>query len=324
MQTMKLGNTDMELTRIGLGTWAIGGGGWQYAWGPQDDADSIATIVRAIELGINWLDTAAIYGLGHSEEIVGKALRRAGQKPFIATKCGRGGRPDGTIYPMLSSESVRKECEASLRRLGIDVIDLYQMHWPQPDEKIEEAWEAMALLKEQGKARHIGVSNFTLQQLERIRKIHPVASLQPPYSMLRRDAEKELLGYCKTHGIGVLAYSPMERGLLTGTWTEERTTGLAADDHRRGVPDFNEPRLSVNLKLVARLKAFAHRYDRTLAELAIAWVLRNDNVTAAIVGGRTPDQIEETAAAGNWQLKRNDIDEIASLLAWRDAHIAKT
>jgi aryl-alcohol dehydrogenase-like predicted oxidoreductase len=323
MQTMKLGNTDMEFTRIGLGTWAIGGSGWQYSWGPQDDKDSIATIIRAVELGINWIDTAAIYGLGHSEEIVGQALKSVSHKPFIATKCGRGGRPDGTIYPNLSRQNVQKECEASLKRLGVEAIDLYQIHWPEPDNKVEEAWEAMARLLKQGKVRHIGVSNFSLQQLQRIQRIHPVASLQPPYSMLKREVEKDLLDYCKTHHIGVLAYSPMGRGLLTGTWTKERTAQLAADDHRRGVPDFIEPRLSVNLELVEKLEALAVRNNRTVAEFAIAWVLRNKKVTAAIVGSRSPAQIEATLKAGNWQLSEDDIKEVRSLLTWRDAQIAK-
>jgi aryl-alcohol dehydrogenase-like predicted oxidoreductase len=323
MQTMKLGNTDMELTRIGMGTWAIGGGGWQYGWGPQDDKDSIATIIRAVELGVNWLDTAAIYGLGHAEEIVGQALRSVSQKPFIATKCGRGGRSDGTIFPNLSKQNVQKDCEASLKRLGVDVIDLYQIHWPEPDKNVEDAWEAMARLLKQGKVRHIGVSNFSLQQLQRIQKIHPVASLQPQYSMLKREVEKDLLDYCKTHHIGVLAYSPMGRGLLTGTWAPQRTGQLAADDHRHNVPDFNEPRLSVNLELVENLKTIAARNGRTVAELAIAWVLRNKRVTAAIVGGRTTAQIDQTVKAGDWQLSQDDIKEVRSLLTRRDAQIAK-
>jgi aryl-alcohol dehydrogenase-like predicted oxidoreductase len=323
MQTMKLGSTELEITRIGLGTWAIGGGGWQYGWGPQDDKDSIATIIRAVELGVNWIDTAAIYGLGHSEEMLGTALKSLSQKPLIATKCGRGGRPDGSIYPNLSRQNVMKDCEASLKRIGVDVIDLYQIHWPEPDKNLEEAWEAMAKLVGQGKVRYIGVSNFSLQQLMRAHKIHPVASLQPPYSMLRREVEKDLLDYCKSQHIGVLAYSPMGRGLLTGTWTTERSTQLAPDDHRRAVPDFNEPRLSVNLALVERLRAIAARHNRTVAELSVAWVLRNKRVTAAIVGGRNPAQIEATVKAGDWQLSEEDRKEIKSLLTWRDAETAK-
>jgi len=323
MQTMRLGSTDLELTRIGLGTWAIGGGGWEYGWGPQDDRDSILTVIRAVELGINWLDTAAIYGLGHSEEIVRKALKELRHRPLLATKCGRGARPDGTIFPNLNRKTVLAECDASLKRLGVGVIDLYQIHWPEPDEKIEEAWESMARLKEQGKVRHIGVSNFSLQQLKRIAQIHPVASLQPPYSMLRRDVEKEVLAYCEAQGIGVLAYSPIGRGLLTGKWTKERSATLTDDDHRRRMPDFNEPGLSINLELVEGLRAIASRYDRSVAELAIAWVLRNDSVTAAIVGGRRPDQIGETALAGDWRLSDDDIDEINSLLERRDNKMAK-
>jgi aryl-alcohol dehydrogenase-like predicted oxidoreductase len=323
MQMMKLGSTDLEISRIGLGTWAIGGGGWQYAWGPQDDKDSIATIIRACELGVNWIDTAAIYGLGHSEEVLGAALKSLSVRPIIATKCGRGGRPDGSIYPNLSRQNVMKDCEASLKRIGIDVIDLYQIHWPEPDKNVEEAWEAMARLVEQGKVRYIGVSNFSLQQLQRAHKLHPVASLQPSYSMLRREAEKDLLDYCKSQHIGVLAYSPMARGLLTGTWTAERSAGFAADDHRRAVPDFNEPRLSINLALAEKLRMIAQRHGRTVAELAIAWAIRNKRVTAAIVGGRNPAQIEATVKAGDWQLSEEDRKEIKSLLTWRDAQIAR-
>jgi aryl-alcohol dehydrogenase-like predicted oxidoreductase len=323
MQKVKLGQTDMEFTRLGLGTWAIGGGGWEYGWGPQDEKDSIATIIRAVELGINWIDTAAIYGLGRAEEAAGKALKLLKSRVFIATKCGRGARADGTIYPILSRETVRQECEASLRRLGVDVIDLYQIHWPEPDEKIEEAWEAMTGLVEEGKVRYIGVSNFSLRQLERVQRIHPAASLQPPYNMFRREAEEELLPYCRAHGIGVLAYSPMARGLLTGKWTRQRTAELAADDHRRRAADFIEPRLSINLEFVESLRAVAGRHGRTVAELAIAWALRNDAVTSVIVGARRPQQIEETAGAGDWQPDSDDISQIESLLKRRDKRLAQ-
>lgn len=315
MQTRKLGYTDLYLTTIGLGTWAMGGGDWKFSWGPQDDADSIATIHRALDLGINWLDTAAVYGLGHSEELVGKALAGMKEKPLIATKCGRVWDAQGNIGSDLSRAGIERECEDSLRRLKVEVIDLYQIHWPIPDEQIEEAWSAMADLVKAGKVRYIGVSNFSVAQLKRIQPIHPVASLQPPYSMLRREVEAELLPYCQQNQIGVIVYSPMQKGLLTGKVTREWVAALPEDDHRKRDPMFNEPRISQILELVEFLKTIADKHGRSLAELAIAWTLRRPELTAAIVGARRPSQIEETVRAGDWIIPEEDIKAIEERLS---------
>ncbi|MBC7190425.1 aldo/keto reductase [Candidatus Aerophobetes bacterium] len=317
MRTKKLGWTDLNLTVIGLGTWAIGGGGWKFAWGPQDDKKSIATIKRALELGINWIDTAPVYGLGHSEEIVGKAIKGVEPKPIIATKCSRVWDREGNITSCLKRESIRREVEASLKRLGVEVIDLYQIHWPVPDEDIEEAWETIAQLKEEGKIRYAGVSNFNVTQLERIQKIHPVASLQPPYSMLERGIEDEILPYCKKNNIGVIVYSPMQKGLLTGKVTKKWVEELPEDDHRRRDPRFQEPQLSINLEFVDNLRHIAQKSGRTLAQLAISWVLRRSEVTAAIVGARSPSQIEETVFGGDWILSEEEITAIDELLEKR-------
>jgi len=317
MRTKKLGWTDLNLTVIGLGTWAIGGGGWKFAWGPQDDKKSIATIKRALELGINWIDTAPVYGLGHSEKIVGKAIKGVEPKPIIATKCSRVWDREGNITGCLKRESIRREVEASLKRLGVEVIDLYQIHWPVPDKDIEEAWETIAQLKEEGKIRYAGVSNFNVTQLERIQKIHPVASLQPPYSMLERGIEDEILPYCRKNNIGVIAYSPMQKGLLTGKVTKKWVEELPEDDHRRRDPRFQEPQLSINLEFVDNLRPIAQKSGRTLAQLAISWVLRRPEVTAAIVGARSPSQIEETAPAGDWILSEEEIAAIDELLEKR-------
>jgi len=320
MQTRKLGNTELELTTVGLGTWAMGGP-WQFGWGPQDDDEAIAAIIKALDMGINWIDTAPAYGLGHSEELIGQALGRTGAKPLIATKCGILGNEKREKVTCLKKRSIRKECHDSLRRLGIDVIDLYQMHWPDPDDDVEEAWGEMVRLKEQGKVRYLGVSNFAVEHLDRIRRIHEPVSLQPPYSMLHREAEDELLGYCAANNIGVIAYSPMQRGLLTGKFSPERLAELAVDDHRRRNPDFQEPQFSATMELVEELKVIAGRNGRTCAQLAISWVLRRSEVTAAIVGARRPAQIEETAPAGDWSLSEKDIKEIEVLLAERRAKI---
>jgi aryl-alcohol dehydrogenase-like predicted oxidoreductase len=314
MQTRKLGWTDLKLSTVGLGTWAIGGSGWMYAWGPQDDKESIATIRRALELGINWIDTAAVYGLGHSEEVVGKAIKELRDKPVIATKCSRVWDKEGNIGHGLKKESINSEVEASLKRLKIDVIDLYQIHWPAPDEEIEEGWGAISDLVKQGKVRYAGVSNFSIEQIRRIQKIHPVASIQPPYGMLKRDVEQGLLEHCSANNIGVIVYSPMHKGLLTGKVTSEWVKNLPEDDHRRKDPHFHEPRLSTNIKLVENLRPIARRNSITLAQLAIAWVLRRTEVTAAIVGARHPSQIEETVAAGNVVLSEEDIRNIDTLL----------
>jgi len=314
MQTRTLGWTEVKLTTVGLGTWAIGGGNWEFAWGPQNDQESIETIHQALDMGINWIDTAAVYGLGHSEEIVGRAIKGMEERPFIATKCGRVWDDQGRITGNLTRESVRREAENSLRRLGVEVIDLFQIHWPDPDHQIEEGWATIADLIKEGKIRYGGVSNFNVEQLKRIQKIHPVASLQPPYSMLRREAEKELFPYCAEQHIGVIVYSPMQKGLLTGKITPERVKNFAPDDHRRNDPMFQEPQLSSNLKLVEKLRSIAEKEGRSVAQLAIAWVLRRPEVTAAIVGARRPDQIKETAPAGDWSLSPQIIEAIEGWL----------
>jgi aryl-alcohol dehydrogenase-like predicted oxidoreductase len=320
MQTRKLGNSDLRITAVGLGTWAIGGP-WQFGWGPQDDNEAIAAIVRAIDLGINWIDTAPIYGCGHSEELVGRALKQIKSRPVIATKCSLLWNDKREKVGCLKAESIRKECEDSLRRLGVDVIDLYQMHWPDPESDLEEGWGEMARLQKQGKVRFIGVCNYNLAQLDRIRKIAPVTSLQPPYSMIKRDVEKELLSYCEKHNIGVVAYSPMQRGMLTGKFNKQYLKTLAPDDHRLRMPEFTEPQFSANMELVEKLKPIAERNNRTVAQLSIAWVLRRPEVTAAIVGARKPSQIEETASSGDWTLDDKEITEIEKLLAQRQAKL---
>jgi aryl-alcohol dehydrogenase-like predicted oxidoreductase len=316
VKTRKLGYTDLSLTTVGLGTWAIGGGGWQWGWGPQDDAASIRALRHGLDLGINWIDSAAAYGLGHAEEVVAQVIAGRRDEVMIATKCGLV-RDEGSpnVYGRLKAKSVRAECEASLKRLNVEVIDLYQIHWPNPDEDIEEAWGVIADLIREGKVRYAGASNFNVGQIKRVQAIHPVASLQPPYSMLDRDVEKELLSYCAANDIGVIAYSPMQSGLLTGKYTRERIASLPDNDWRKEKnPDFREPALSANLKLIEGLHPIAERNGKTLAQLAIAWVLRRPEVTAAIVGSRRPSQIEETARAGDWELTQEDIAEIDALL----------
>lgn len=302
MNTRKLGWTNLELTTIGLGTWAHGGGGWEYSWGPQDDRESIATIVGAVEQGINWIDTAPGYGLGHAEEILGKALKELPVKPYVATKCGFVWGVDRVLSARLSRDSVRREIDASLKRLGVDVIDLYQIHWPNPESDIEEAWEVIARHIEDGVIRYAGVSNFTVAQMERLRPIHPIASLQPPYSMLKTDIEDEILDYCATHRIGVVVYSPLQKGLLTGKFSKGRIERLPADDHRKRDTLFIEPQLSANLAFVDTLHEIAVKHGRTVAQLAVAWVLRRSEVTAAIAGARMPGQIDEIIEAGDWSL----------------------
>jgi aryl-alcohol dehydrogenase-like predicted oxidoreductase len=320
LKTRKLGYTDLQLTRVGLGTWAIGGSGWQYAWGPQEDSDSIAAIHRALDLGINWIDTAAAYGLGHAEQVVGRALAGRRDKVILATKCGQVWKPGETkIFGNLKRKNVRAELEASLRRLETDYVDLYQIHWPDPPEDIEEAWGEIARQVRAGRIRYAGVSNFSVAQMRRLQPIHPVASLQPPYSMLRREVEKELLPYCAANGIGVIAYSPMQMGLLTGAFSRERLAALPPDDLRGANPFFSEPQLTWNLELVDKLRPIAERAGRSLAELAIAWVLRRPEVTAAIVGGRRPGQVEEPARAAEWELAAAEQGEIERLLAERQA-----
>lgn len=313
MQTRRLGNTELNLTVLGLGTWAIGGP-WQYGWGPQDDVESVRTIVAAVDGGINWLDTAPIYGCGHSEEVVGRALRELPQKPFVATKCGLLWNQKREKIGCLDADSILRECEDSLRRLGLETIDLYQMHWPDPDEQIEEAWQAMAACIKQGKVRYLGASNATLKQLDRMAKVHPVAAIQPPYSMLRRDIETEMLGYCRTHNIGVVCYSPMQKGLLTGKFTQAYLDTLPPDDHRRKDPQFCGEKFRRNLNIIDALRPIAQRNGKTVAQLAVAWVLRRPEVTSAIVGARKPEQIQQTVPAAEWILQEPELTEIENIL----------
>src|SRR5258705_9210847 len=284
IRTAALGNSDLLITPVGFGSWAIGGAGWEFAWGRQSDKESVAAIHRALELGVNWIDTAAVYGLGHSEEVVGRALKDwRGPKPYIFTKCGLRGDAKGEVQKVLSADSIRGEVEESLRRLSVDVIDLYQIHWPpDPDSAaLEEGWSTLADLKREGKVRWIGVSNFNVQQLRRARAIAPVSSLQPRYSLVHREIEDEILPYCLSERIGVIVYSPMASGLLTGAMTRERAARLPEDDWRRGHPDFMEPNLSHNLTLVGHLRAIANRHSRSVGEVAIAWTLRHPAVTGA-------------------------------------------
>jgi aryl-alcohol dehydrogenase-like predicted oxidoreductase len=310
IRTKQLGNSDLEITPLGVGAWAIGGSGWQFAWGVQDDRDSIAAILAAVDAGINWIDTAAIYGVGHSEEVVGRAVAELSRKPYIFTKCERLAREDGTIYGCLKAGSIRKECEASLRRLKIDVIDLYQMHWPQPEEDIEEGWTEMARLKEQGKVRWIGVSNFNAAQMKRARKIAPITSLQPPYSLLAREVEDTILPYAEENRIGVISYSPMKNGLLSGAMTRERALSLPPDDWRSRNPQFQEPLLTRNLELVELLRHIGKRHGRTPGEVAIAWTLNNSAVTGAIVGLRKAAQIHGVIGALQFRLTNEEVAEI--------------
>ena len=310
MTKRTLGNSDLEITPIGVGAWAIGGSGWQFAWGHQDDNDSLAAINAALDAGMNWIDTAAVYGMGHSEEIVGKAVKGRTHRPYIFTKCERRWNQDGSIFGSLKADSIRKECEDSLRRLNVDVIDLYQIHWPQPDEDIEEGWAEMAKLQKEGKVRWIGVSNFNVEQIKRAQAIAPVTSLQPPYSLLRRDVEKEILPYVRSQNIGVIVYSPMSAGLLTGKMTAERAANLPEDDWRKRNVEFQQPKLSRNLELVELLRKIGDRHGRTPGEVAIAWTLGNPAVTAAIVGVRRPDQVAGIAGALEFRLSPEEIAEI--------------
>jgi len=314
MQTRSFGNSDMMISRIGVGAWAMGGGGWQWSWGPQDDQASIDAIHAALDQGVNWIDTAAVYGLGHSEEVVARAIRASSKKPFLFTKCERVWNERGEISGSLKAESIRRECEASLRRLQVDVIDLYQIHWPEPAADIEEGWTEMARLQEAGKVRFIGVSNFTVEQMKRCRAIAPITSLQPPYSLVAREVESEILPYCLANNIGVIVYSPMHSGLLTGAMTRERVASFAPDDWRRREPNFSEPLLSRNLRLVGVLREIGSRHGRTPGEAAIAWTLANPAVTAAIVGVRSSKQVEGIIGAGEFELSKAELREIDAAL----------
>jgi aryl-alcohol dehydrogenase-like predicted oxidoreductase len=313
MQTRRLGDSDLDITPLGFGAWAIGGGDWAFGWGAQDDRDSIAAIREALDLGVNWIDTAPVYGLGHSEEVVAKALAGVSRRPLVFTKCGRVWDEHREIGKRLKAGSIRAECEASLRRLEVDCIDLMQIHWPEPDEDLEEGWAACARLKEEGKVRWIGVSNFSVAQLERARRIAPVTSLQPPYSLLRRDIEAEILPWCGAHGVGVLAYSPLASGLLTGAWTRERLAALPDGDWRKAKnPLFQEPRFSRTLEAMAVIRGIALARGVTAGAVALAWVLANPAVTAAIVGARRPGQFADHSAAATLRLTDAERASIAA------------
>jgi aryl-alcohol dehydrogenase-like predicted oxidoreductase len=318
MELRKLGNSDLRLTPVGFGAWAIGGSGWEFAWGQQEDADSVAAIVGALELGVNWIDTAAVYGTGHSEEIVAKALKQwKGNRPYIFTKCVLRWDENRKVYPDHSAASIHQECEDSLRRLQTDAIDLYQMHWPPRDNGpgLEEAWQAMNDLRKEGKVRWVGVSNFDVEQMKRAAKLAPITSDQPPYSIIRRAIEAEVLPHCEKNGIGVISYAPMASGLLTGAMTSERAAALPSDDFRSRNPEFREPRLSKNIELVERLRKVGARHGRGPGEVAIAWVLRHPTITGAIVGARNAKQAEGIMRAGELKLTQEEIAEIEGAAA---------
>lgn len=311
----QLGNSDLHLTPIGFGAWAIGGGSWEFAWGPQDDNESIDAIRRSLSLGVNWIDTAAIYGLGHSEEVVARALKGTSYRPYLFTKCSMRWHDDRSIYRSLKAKSLEEELNASLRRLNVDTIDLYQIHWPNPEEEIEEGWSALARFKEQGKIRFIGVSNFNVEQMKRAQKIAPITSLQPPYSMLRRAIENEILPFAQANDIGVINYSPMLSGMLTGKMTRERIAAMPQDDWRRRAPEFNEPRLSRNLRLVELLREIGSAHNVEPGVVAVAWTLRHPAITAAIVGGRSAQQVEGISPALQFRISEDEYNRINAFLA---------
>ena len=314
MQTKPLGNSDLHITALGIGAWAMGGAGWAFAWSAQDDNDSIKAIHAALDAGMNWIDTAAVYGLGHSEEVVAQALKTyGGARPYVFTKCARAWNEERQIVKRLKADSIRQECEASLRRLQVDAIDLYQIHWPEPDEDVEEGWATLAKLKEEGKVRWIGVSNFNVSQLQRAQAIAPITSAQPPYSLVRPEAEADVLPHALANNIGTLVYSPMGSGLLTGAMTRERLAGLAVDDWRTRNPQFQEPLVTRNLAYADKLKEIAARHSRTGGEAAIAWTLHNPAVTAAIVGVRNAEQVEGVKGALSFRLSEDESAEIAAI-----------
>jgi len=310
-----LGNSDLQLTPIGFGAWAIGGGNWDFAWGAQDDSESIRAIHQALDEGINWIDTAAIYGLGHSEEMVGRALKGSAHKPLIFTKCSMRWDAERQIYRSLKAASVVEELEGSLRRLEVEAIDLYQIHWPNPDEEIEEGWAELARQQKAGKIRWIGVSNFSVAQMKRAQAIAPITSLQPPYSMLRPAIEAEILPFCLENGIGVINYSPMVSGLLTGRMSAERVAAMPPDDWRRKAAEFNEPRLSRNLKLVETLREIGAAHGVEPGVVAVAWTLHHPAITAAIVGGRSGEQVKGLAPALRFRLSEVEFAQIGAFLA---------
>jgi aryl-alcohol dehydrogenase-like predicted oxidoreductase len=308
LATVELGNTGLQITRIGFGAWALGGGGWQFGWGPQDDEESIATIHHALELGINWIDTAAVYGFGHSEEVVGRAIAGASRRPYVFTKCSLLEGPGRMAQSSLKRDSVLREVELSLGRLGVDAIDLYQIHWPRPEDELDEGWGAMAELKEQGLVRHIGVSNFSVAQMQRVAAIAPVETLQPQYSLIARDVEAEILPFCEREGIGAIVYSPMGSGMLTGTMTRERLANLPEDDWRRQA--FSGPELDERLATAERVSALAGRLGVAPGAVAIAWALRKAAVDGAIVGLRRPDQADELMVGATLELSDEDAAEL--------------
>lgn len=314
MEKRQLANSDIHITPIGIGAWAIGGGGWNGSMGPQNEADSVPAIHTALDHGLNWIDTAALYGLGHSEEVVEQAIKGRTPRPYIFTKCERVWNANGTIGASLKAGSIRQECEDSLRRLHTDVIDLYQIHWPEPDEDIEEGWAEMARLKKEGKVRYIGVSNFSVSQMKRVQAIAPITSLQPPYSIVTRAIEKEILPFAAKNNIGVIVYSPMSAGLLTGSMTRERVANFTAEDWRKNLPNFREPLLSRNLKLVEHLREIGKRHGRSPGEVAIAWTLNNPSVTGAIVGFRSAKQVSGIVGAAEFRLLPSEMAEIEAAL----------
>jgi aryl-alcohol dehydrogenase-like predicted oxidoreductase len=310
LATATLGATGLEITRIGFGAWALGGGDWEFGWGPQQDEESVAAIRHAIESGINWIDTAAGYGFGRSEKVVGKAIADLATKPYVFTKCSLLEGPGRKVVRSLKRDSILREAEASLSRLGVDAIDLYQIHWPRPVEDIEEGWSALAELKERGLVKHIGVSNFTVEQLKRISQIAPVETLQPEYSLIERDVEPELLPYARQQNMGVIVYSPMGSGLLSGRMTRERIAAMPDSDWRKTAPEFNDPELTENLALVSRLRDIAERDGVSAGAVAVAWTLQNPAVSAAIVGFRRPDQVDPLLPAASLKLTDEDVAKI--------------
>jgi aryl-alcohol dehydrogenase-like predicted oxidoreductase len=313
MQKKKLGNSDMELSPLGFGSWAVGGGDWQFSWGPQDDNDSVAAIHKALELGVNWIDTAAVYGLGHSEEVVARALKSTSHKPYVFTKCGLVWDEKRQVSNSL--KQIRREIEDSLRRLSVETIDLYQVHWPKPDEEVEEAWGVMADLQKQGKVRWIGVSNFSVDQMKRAMKIAPITSNQPPYSMLNRAVEETILPFCMENNIGTINYAPMHSGLLTGAMSKERVANFSSDDFRRNAKNYQEPLLSRNLAVAEFLKTIGARHGVSAGVVAIAWTLHHPAITAAIVGGRSAKQVEGVMPAEKFRLSEEEFGEIQGYLA---------
>ncbi len=315
MQTKRLGNSDLEITPLGVGAWAIGGGGWAFGWGHQEDQDSIDAIRAGLDAGMNWIDTAAVYGLGHSEEVVAKALEGYSKKPYVFTKCARVWDEKRVIGKSLKADSIRREAEASLRRLKVDVIDLYQIHWPEPDEDVEEGWTEMARLQQEGKVRWIGVSNFSAEQMKRAQSIAPITSLQPPYSLVQREIEEGILPHAAATSVGVIVYSPMKNGLLSGRMTKERVENLPEDDFRKRSPYFQEPRLTSTLNLVEDLREIAGKYNATVGELSIAWTLHHPAVTGAIVGLRNGAQVDGVIKSATLKIEDSDFQRIEDLLA---------